>query len=334
MKTILITGALGYIGSHTVVELAQNTNYNLILLDNLSNSDLKVLTVLNKLCNQNFKFYNLDCRENLNKIFNSYQIDGIMHFAAFKAVGDSVVEPLLYWDNNINSLINLLNYCQNFNVSNFIFSSSCSLYGNVEQLPVTEKTKLDEPQSPYAWTKLVGEKILSNFVNANPWFNATCLRYFNPVGAHNSGILGELTLSKPNNIMPIICNAAKLNKTITVFGDQYNTPDGTCIRDYIHVVDVANAHVLALNAVFDTKIKGFDIFNLGSERGYSVLEIINKFKKTNKINVKYEIGPPRKGDVVSIYSDSTKAKEILGWLPSKTIEEVVKSAWVWSQNNI
>ena len=334
MKTILVTGGTGYIGTHTVVELLKDDKYNVIILDNLSNSNLMILNRLKKIVNKPIRFYNLDCRDNLDDIFTENKIDGVIHFAAFKSVGESVSEPLKYYDNNINSLLNLLRTCKRFSVSNFVFSSSCSLYGNVSKLPVSEETPLSDPESPYAYTKLVGERILKDFCKVNN-INGVSLRYFNPVGAHESGLIGESPINKPNNILPVICNSGESGEEITLFGGDYDTPDGTCIRDYVHVSDIANAHVLSLEWMMKLDNFGsYDVFNLGSEKGYSVLELINKFEEVNGLKVNYKIGKRREGDVVKIYSNSEKAKNILNWKIEKDITDIVKSAWLWTKNKI
>jgi UDP-glucose 4-epimerase len=276
-------------------------------------------------------FYNRDCRGSLIDILSTHKVDGVIHFAAHKAVGESVDKPLEYYDNNINSLISILNDCKNFGINNIVFSSSCSLYGDVETLPVDELTLISDPQSPYAYTKLVGERILSDFCNANTEFKVVALRYFNPVGAHESGLIGEYPISKPNNIIPVICNSVNGDE-MTVFGDDYDTKDGSCIRDYIHVSDIANAHYLAVEYMMNKMTDNFDVFNLGSESGVSVLELINEFERVNDVKVNYKIGLRRSGDVIKIYSDSTKAKNLLGWQTKHKIEDMVSSAWKWYNN--
>lgn len=334
MKTILVTGGAGYIGSHTVVELMK-ANYEVIIVDNFSNSNPSYLNKLFKLCNElvgkSPMFYNRDCRSSLIDILSTHKVDGVIHFAAHKAVGESVEKPLEYYDNNINSLISILNDCKNFGIKNIVFSSSCSLYGDVEKLPVDELTLISDPQSPYAYTKLVGERILSDFCIANPEFKVVALRYFNPVGAHESGLIGEYPISKPNNIIPVICNSVNGDE-MTVFGDDYDTKDGSCIRDYIHVSDIANAHYLSVEYMMNKMTDNFDVFNLGSESGVSVLELINEFERVNDVKVNYKIGLRRAGDVIKIYSDSTKAKNLLGWQTKHKIEDMVSSAWKWYNN--
>lgn len=337
MKKILVTGGAGYIGSHTVVELVKK-GYEVIIVDNFSNSNPMILNKLHKLCvSESGKFpifYDRDCRDGLGDILINHEIDGIIHFAALKAVGESVEKPLEYYNNNINSLLTVLNDCRKFKIRNFVFSSSCSLYGDVESLPVNETTKLSDPQSPYAYTKLVGERIIKDFCRVND-INGVSLRYFNPVGAHESGMIGEYPITKPNNIVPVICNSINGDE-LTVFGNDYDTRDGSCIRDYIHVSDISNAHVLAFEWMEDAAIGytglNYDVFNLGSESGVTVLELINSFEKVNGVKVKYKIGERRPGDVVQIYSDSKKAKQVLGWTPKYKIEDMVSSAWKWYNN--
>jgi len=305
-----------------------------VILDNLSNSDISFLDRIIGICKLETGkqpiFYEKDCREDMYKIFSSHKIDGVIHFAALKAVGESVEKPLEYYDNNINSLLNILENCKKFKIKNLVFSSSCSLYGNVDLLPVNENTKISDPESPYAYTKLIGEKIIEDFCKITE-LNATLLRYFNPVGAHRSGMIGESPVTKPNNIMPVVCNSVKGDELI-VFGNDYQTRDGSCIRDYVHVSDIANAHILALEWMMKNKLKKPEVFNLGSESGISVFELINTFERVNGVKVKYKIGNKRPGDVVQIYSDSTKAKKILGWEPKHNIDDMVESTWKWYQN--
>ncbi len=341
MKTILVTGGAGYIGSHTVVELLEK-NYDVIIVDNFSNSNPIMMNKLHQLTGKSVKIYTKDCREQLDDILSHYKIDGVIHFAAYKSVGESVEIPINYYDNNINSLLNIIDACKTFDIKNIVFSSSCSLYGNVDSSsykfpgqifgPVNEDTPLSDPQSPYAFTKLVGERILSDFCKVNKDINGISLRYFNPVGAHESGLIGELPLDKPNNIMPVLCNSVD-DEEMMVFGEDYETRDGSCIRDYVHVSDIASAHVLALEYMMSGPDKNYDVFNLGSESGVSVLELIKTFEEVNNVKVNYKISGRREGDVVQIYSDSTKAKSLLGWEPKYDIKDMVSSAWKWHNNN-
>ncbi len=331
MKKILVTGGTGYIGSHTVVELLKK-NYDVVVLDNLSNSKKEICSRISEITNSDFFVYYKDCRENLDDIFSSHEIDGIIHFAALKSVGESVEYPLEYYDNNINSLINILNYAKKYNVKNIVFSSSCSLYGNLDILPANEQSKKSEPESPYAYTKLVGERILEDFTKVNDQ-KIICLRYFNPVGADESGLIGESPINKPNNILPVICHSAEFGDEMSVFGSDYNTKDGTCIRDYVHVSDIADAHVLSIEYLDKTTNK-FDVYNLGYGEGVSVLEIINSFEKENGIKVNYKLIDRRPGDVEKIYSDSSKSEKNLGWKPKRNITDMVTSAWNWNKNKI
>lgn len=333
---ILITGGAGYIGSHTIIELLENTDWEVISVDNYSNSSEATYKRIKEITGKQFQYYNVDLKdvEATKKVFESHaDISGIIHFAAFKSVPESVANPLTYYDNNINSLINILS-CQNeFNVPNLIFSSSCSVYGNTTELPVTEETPMQKAESPYAYTKQVGEKIVDDFIFANQNFKAISLRYFNPVGAHKSGLNGELPLSTPNNLVPYITQTAigKLEKLI-IFGGDYATPDGTCIRDYIHVSDIANAHVLALQKLIENKhFQNHNIINLGTGKGVSVLEAVKAFEKVSDRKLNYVIGDRRSGDVEVIYANNQKAQQLLGWKPIYDIDEMMLSAWKWEQ---
>jgi len=334
---ILITGGAGYIGSHTIIEILENTNWEVISIDNFSNSTPKTYNRIAQITGKTIKHYEVDLRdlEKTQQVFkDNNDIAGIIHFAAFKSVPESVDEPLLYHDNNNNSLINILKCQQQFTVPYLIFSSSCSVYGNIDKLPVTENTILNKPESPYAYTKQIGESIVSDFIKVNPTLKAISLRYFNPVGAHKSGLNGEVPLSRPNNLLPFITQTAigKLEQ-VTIFGNNYNTKDGTCVRDYIHVSDIASAHVAALKTLFENaNFPNYDVINLGSGNGVSVLEIINAFEQQNNIKLNYQFGPRRQGDVESIYSDSSKALQVLGWKTNYNINDMVKSAWLWEQN--
>ena len=339
-KTILITGGAGYIGSHTVLELMKNPEYNVIIIDNFSNSNPEIINRLYDLVKRPIKIYNRDCRDNINDILSENKVDSIIHFAAYKAVGESVENPIQYYDNNINSLLNMLDTAKHFGIKNFVFSSSCSLYGNLKELPATEESPLSEPESPYANTKLIGEQILKDFSKVNPDFKIVSLRYFNPVGAHESGLIGESPINKPNNILPVICNSAETGEEMMVFGDDYDTRDGSCVRDYVHVSDIAEAHVKAFEYLISDKSLSYDVYNLGlgtgnrfETNGLTVLEVINAFEKVNNVKVNYKIGLRREGDVVEIYSNSTKARQI-GWKPTRTVDDMVSSAWKWHKNKI
>jgi UDP-glucose 4-epimerase len=340
MKTILVTGGAGYIGSHTVVELLKNSEYDVIIVDNFSNSNPEIINRLYDLTKRPIKIYHRDCRDQMDDILSEHKVDAIIHFAAYKAVGESVESPIQYYDNNINSLLNMLDSAKYFGIKNFVFSSSCSLYGNLKELPATEDSPLSEPESPYAYTKLMGEQILKDFSKVNPEFKIVSLRYFNPVGAHESGLIGESPINKPNNILPVICNSAETGEEMMVFGGDYDTRDGSCIRDYVHVSDIAEAHVKAFEYLISDNSLSYDVYNLGlgignrfEQQGLSVLEVINAFEKVNSVKVNYKIGDRREGDVVEIYSNSTKARKI-GWKPKRTVDDMVSSAWKWHKNKI
>jgi len=340
MKTILVTGGAGYIGSHTVVELLKNPEYDVIIVDNFSNSNPEIINRLYDLTKRPVKIYHRDCRDQMDDILSEHKVDAIIHFAAYKAVGESVESPIQYYDNNINSLLNMLDSAKYFGIKNFVFSSSCSLYGNLKELPATEDSPLSEPESPYAYTKLMGEQILKDFSKANPEFKIVSLRYFNPVGAHESGLIGESPLNKPNNILPVICNSAETGEEMMVFGGDYDTRDGSCIRDYVHVSDIAAAHVKSFEYLISDNSLSYDVYNLGlgignrfEKEGLTVLEVINAFERVNNVKVNYRIGDRREGDIVEIYSNSTKARKI-GWKPTRTVDDMVSSSWKWHKNKI
>jgi len=334
---ILITGGAGYIGSHTIIKILENTTWEVVSIDNYSSSSEKTYQRIEKITGKKIKYYNIDLT-NLSlteKVFEeNAAIVGIIHFAAFKSVSESVEDPLLYYHNNLNSLINILKCQKKYIIPNLIFSSSCSVYGNLDELPVTENNPLNKPESPYAYTKQIGEKIVDDFIKTNPSLKAISLRYFNPVGAHNSGLNGEVPISSPNNLVPYITQTAigKLEQ-LTVFGGDYATKDGTCIRDYVHVCDIASAHVLALKKLIEDKnFEHHSIINLGTGVGISVLEAIKSFEKVANQKLNYKIGPRRAGDVEAIYANNTKAKELLHWIPKYNIDEMMLSAWLWEQN--
>ncbi|TAL59928.1 MAG: UDP-glucose 4-epimerase GalE [Bacteroidetes bacterium] len=334
---ILITGGAGYIGSHTILEVLERTNWEIISADSYLRSTPATFERIKNISGKQIKNYTVDLchREKTRRIFSENpDIQGIIHFAALKSVPESVANPELYFHNNNESLKNILTCIKEFGIKNFIFSSSCSVYGNIDKLPVNEETPLQAAQSPYAQTKKDGEKILSEFSKNNSDVHSIALRYFNPVGAHLSALIGEIPIGKPDNIVPSITQTAigKL-KQFNVFGNDYNTRDGSCVRDYIHVSDIANAHVLALRSLFEGKIKNnFEIINLGTGKGVTVLEAIKAFEKASGKKLNYLIGPRRDGDVEAVYSDSSKAKKMLGWVPRHTLKEMMESAWKWELN--
>jgi UDP-glucose 4-epimerase len=336
MQTIVVTGGAGYIGSHTLIELLNKTNYRIVSVDNFSNSTAATYDRVKLLTNRPFETLNFDLcdADALQKQLPAVgPIAGIIHFAAFKSVPDSVADPVLYYHNNNVSLTNLLRFSKNNNIPNFIFSSSCSVYGNSTELPVTEATPLQKPESPYAHTKQMGEDMIGFFCKANPAFRAVLLRYFNPVGAHISGKTGELPINKPNNLVPIITQTAVGKNKLTVFGNDYNTRDGYCIRDYIHVSDVANAHVKALDYLLENRQKeNLSLFNLGTGNGVSVMEVIRSFEKVSGKKLDYTVGGRRAGDVIAVYADNTRAKKELGWVPEFSLDDMMLSAWKWQLN--
>ncbi len=334
MQTIIVTGGAGYIGSHTIIELLTQTDYNVVSIDNFSNSDSDTFNRIEKITGKKVKNLNVDiCNlEALEFAINTIKNPiGIIHFAAFKSVPQSVADPLLYYQNNLGSLMNILTICKLKKISNFIFSSSCSVYGNVEKLPVTELSPLALAESPYAQTKQMGEEIVINVVKSDPAIKAVLLRYFNPVGAHMSALNGELSNSKPDNLVPYITlTAAGLLPKLTVFGGDYDTRDGSCIRDYIHVSDIADAHVKAINYLINNKQKNpCSVFNLGTGNGVSVLEAIHSFEKVSQQKLNYEIGPRRAGDVVNIYANNDLAKSELKWETKYDLDDMMLSAWKW-----
>ena len=340
MKLILVTGGCGYIGSHTIVDLIEN-GYDVISIDNNSRSDESMLLGVEKITGKKIKNYKVDLciYDDVHAVFQENPtIDGIIHFAAYKAVGESVDNPMMYFENNINSLINVLKCAQEMKIPNFVFSSSCTVYGNPDVMQVTEATPQKKATSPYGLTKQIGESLVESIISKGNT-NAVLLRYFNPVGAHPSIAIGELPIGKPQNLIPAITQTAigKLPQ-MTVFGADYETKDGSCIRDFIHVSDIAHAHTLALQYLEVKKEDNTcEIFNLGTGDGYSVLEVIKAFETENAVKLNYCIGPRREGDVIAIYANNNKAKDILKWQPSLTIKDMVKTAWQWElslQNKI
>ena len=333
MNTILVTGGLGFIGSHTVVEL-QNAGYHVIIIDNLYNSKMEVLDQITEITGIKPSYLNIDLRnkEEVHAFFNNHPIDGIIHFAASKAVGESVKNPLLYYENNIATLVYILQEMKTHQIPNFIFSSSCTVYGQADELPITENAPVKPAESPYGNTKQIGEEIIEQSCHATH-LKAIALRYFNPIGAHESVKIGELPLGVPQNLIPYITQtAAGIRKELSVFGDDYPTPDGTAIRDYIHVVDLAKAHIAALERLIKgINKKEFEVFNIGTGKGSSVLEVIKTFEKVNQLHLSYKIVERRKGDITAAYADTTLANKELGWKAEKTLEEALHSAWRWQQ---
>ncbi|WBX73408.1 UDP-glucose 4-epimerase GalE [Tenacibaculum pacificus] len=334
MKKILVTGGLGFIGSHTVVEL-QNKGFEVVIIDDLSNSKITVLDKITEITGVKPDFHQLDLRikSNVTNFFNNNTIDGIIHFAAFKAVGESVQNPLDYYENNIGSLVYLLQEIRNRKIDNFIFSSSCTVYGQADELPITENAPTKPAESPYGNTKQIGEEIIKDSCDAYN-INAIALRYFNPIGAHDSLKIGELPLGVPQNLIPYVTQTAVgIRKELSVFGDDYETPDGTAIRDYIHVVDLAKAHIAALNRLLEKKNKtNFEFFNVGTGTGSSVLEVINSFEKVTNKKLNYKIVEKRAGDITAAYADTTIANKELNWKTEKTLEDALLSSWKWQEN--
>ncbi len=335
MKKVLVTGGTGFIGSHTVVELI-NKGYKTVIIDNLSNSKIEVLDSIEKITGTRPTFYQLDICDQvaLSAMFDKESdIVSIIHFAASKAVGESVIKPLLYYRNNAVSLMNLLEEMIKRNISDIIFSSSCTVYGQPEKLPVTEQTPFQPAESPYGNTKQICEEILRDTSKANPALRAIALRYFNPVGAHESALIGELPLGVPGNLVPFITQtAAGIRKELSIFGSDYNTPDGTAVRDYIHVVDLAKAHVIAVERLLEGKEKSnFEFFNIGTGIGFSVLAAVKKFEEVNDLKLNYKLVDRRPGDVEQIYADTSFANEELGWKAELGLEEMMRSAWEWQK---
>ena len=336
-QTILVTGGTGFIGSHTTVELIE-AGYQVVVVDDLSNSKIEVLDGIEKITGTRPAFEQIDLRdkEATERVFKKYpQIDGIIHFAASKAVGESVQKPLLYYRNNIVSLINLLELMPQYDVKGIIFSSSCTVYGQPkpENLPVTENAPHQKATSPYGNTKEVNEQIICDYIHSGAPIKSILLRYFNPIGAHPSALIGELPNGVPNNLIPYVTQtAAGIREQLTIFGNDYNTPDGTCIRDYIYVVDLAKAHVAAMRRVIDdADSPAIDYFNIGTGRGNSTLEIVQTFEKATGVKLNWKFGPRREGDIEKIWGDCSKANKILGWSADTPLEDVLASAWKWQK---
>ena len=325
---ILVTGGAGYIGSHTCVELL-NEGFEVVVIDNFSNSKSSSLDAIKKITGKDFKFYEMDYldKDALNKVFEENKIDAVINFAGFKAVGESVQKPIEYYTNNISGALNLLDVMRKHNVKKFVFSSSATVYGNPEKIPLTEDCKIGGTTNPYGTSKLFIEQILKDIYASDNSWDIIILRYFNPVGAHESGLIGEDPKGIPNNLMPYIAKVAtKELKELSVFGNDYNTPDGTGVRDYIHVVDLAKGHVLALNKL-EKEGKGLFIYNLGTGTGYSVLDLVHAYEKANNVKVPYKIAPRRDGDIATCYSDPTKAKNELGFVATKTIGDMCHDSY-------
>ena len=331
---ILVTGGLGFIGSHTVVEL-QNEGYEVIVVDNLSNTSLDVLDGIQNITGKVPAFEKLDLREKekVQDFFKRHHdISGVIHFAASKAVGESVEKPLLYYENNISALVYVLQELQQKPEANFIFSSSCTVYGQAEKMPITENAPVQQPMSPYGNTKKIGEEIIIDVAKVTN-INAILLRYFNPIGSHRSAEIGELPIGVPQNLVPFITQTGfGLRKELSVYGDDYPTPDGTCIRDYIHVVDLAKGHTAALDLLNKSPKNKFNIFNLGSGKGYSVLEVIKSFETANNLAIPYEIAPRRAGDLPEYYENADKAFKQLGWKTEKSLQDACRDSWNFQQN--
>jgi UDP-glucose 4-epimerase len=334
MKKIVVTGGLGFIGSHTVVEL-QNEGFEVVIIDNLSNSSEEVLKGIVAITGKSPIFEKMDVRDKLavQNFFKKHEdVQGVIHFAASKAVGESVENPLLYYENNINSLVYILQELQQKTKAHFIFSSSCTVYGQAEKMPITENASIQVAMSPYGNTKQIGEEIITDVAKVTG-INAILLRYFNPIGAHPSAEIGELPIGVPQNLVPFITQTGiGLRESLSVYGNDYPTPDGTCIRDYIHVVDLARAHVVALQRLLNNENAAkVEMFNLGTGTGSSVLEVITAFEKVSNQKLPYKIVARREGDVISAYANTDKANTVLGWKALSTLEQALASAWKWEQ---
>lgn len=330
---ILVTGGLGYIGSHTVVELLNN-NFEVVIIDDLSNSEKFILKNIEEVSGKKPAFYPFDLKrkELLKQVFDAHKIDGCIHFAAYKAVGESQEKPVDYYENNLFSLINLLQEMKERNISNFIFSSSCTVYGQADKMPIDEEAELKLPESSYGKTKQMGEEILKDFATAHQK-KITLLRYFNPIGAHSTAKLGELPIGVPNNLVPYVMQtAAGIREKLSIWGDDYPTEDGTAVRDYIYVVDLAKAHVKALEKLINsTKNTQIDVYNLGTGKGSSVLEVVHAFEKANDVNVPYQICERRAGDITVAYANADKAEKELGWKAETSLEEALRTTWQWQK---
>lgn len=332
-QTILVTGGTGFIGSHTTVEL-QAAGYNVVIVDNLSNSNIEVLDGIEKISGVRPAFKQIDCCDMpaLEAVFAEYKPQGIIHFAASKAVGESVEKPLLYYRNNLTSLINLLELMPKYGTKGIIFSSSCTVYGQPtpENLPVTEQAPIQKAMSPYGNTKQINEEIIQDYIHSGAKIKSIILRYFNPIGAHPTAFIGELPNGVPNNLIPFVTQTAMgIRKELKIFGNDYNTPDKTCIRDYIYVVDLAKAHVKAMARVLDQETEPVEFFNIGTGNGYSTLQIVEGFEKATGVKLPWSYAPRREGDLEAIWGQVDKANKVLGWKADTPLEEVLATAWKW-----
>lgn len=334
-KTVLVSGGAGYIGSHTAVELL-NAGYNVVIIDNLSNSEKTSVEGICKITGKDVSFEIVDTCDKtaLREIFGNYQFDSVIHFAAYKAVGESMAEPLMYYQNNMVSFMNIVEMMKEFDRPNILFSSSATVYGDAEHLPVTERTPRQPAASPYGNTKQIAEDILRDCCRAYNGVHGIALRYFNPIGAHPSALIGELPRGVPNNLVPFITQtAAGIRPILNVFGDDYNTPDGTCLRDYIDVVDLAKAHVAAVNRMTEGKMdEKYEVFNIGTGRPVSVLELIIAFEKVNNLKLPYRMAERRPGDVPAVWAETSRANDVLGWKAERTIDQTLKAAWEWEKH--
>lgn len=330
---VLVTGGAGYIGSHTVVELL-NAGHGVILVDDLSNAKEDVIDRIETITGKRPPFFHLDCKDGdaLRKVFSAHKIDAVIHFAASKAVGESVKKPLQYYRNNLDGTMTLLEVMEEFGCKKFVFSSSATVYGPLNPYPYKEEMPAIQSSSPYGWTKVMNERILTDYVTAHPDFSAVLLRYFNPIGSHASGLLGDDPNGIPNNLMPYICRVAagQLEK-LTIFGGDYPTPDGTCQRDYLHVVDLAVGHLQALE--YAAEHEGVEAINLGTGNGISVLELVHAFEKANDLTLPHVIGPRREGDLPAFWADAAKAERVLGWRATHTVEDMCRSAWDFARKS-
>lgn len=332
---VLVSGGAGYIGSHTAVELI-NAGYDVVIVDNLSNSDMSGVEGVRKITGVDVPFVEVDCCDYpaFRRVFEQYDFDSVIHFAASKAVGESVQQPLMYYRNNLTSFMNVVALMREFGRSNIVFSSSCTVYGEPDKQPVTEQTPRKPATSPYGNTKQMCEDILRDSIAAYEGLKGIALRYFNPIGAHPSALIGELPRGVPQNLVPYITQtAAGIRECLSVFGDDYPTPDGSCIRDYIDVVDLARAHVAAIGRMIDGKNKErYEIFNVGTGRGVSVFELVNRFQEVNNLKLNYKVAPRRAGDIIAIWADPSRANNELGWKAERTLDETVAAAWAWEKH--